>query len=388
MDDAITIESHDGVTELDAAEWDELVGDESPFLEYGFLSSLEDSGCVGEGTGWFPVILSARRGDKLVGAAPLYIKTHSKGEFVFDWSWADAAQRAGIRYYPKGVVAVPFTPVTGARLLTHHELEDDFREGLRKALATAAMKVADDAELSSIHYNFLLPEEVETFEEIDVPVRSGVQYHWQSPEGDDRYQEFDDYLARFRSKQRANIRRERRKLGEDGVVTRVLTGDELTHDLMDRMFEYYRSTVRKFYWGHQYLNREFFHMVLDRLRDRLHIVVAERRGEEYAGAFNLLKDERLYGRYWGCSKEVQFTHFEVCFYKSIEWCIDNDVAVFEPGAGGEHKFHRGFEATKTYSAHYIREPRLENAIADFLDYENKQIDRHVDMLNEEGPFKD
>lgn len=383
-----TIETHDGVAELGADEWSALVENSSPFLEYGFLTALEDAGCVGDGTGWFPAIVSVRRAGELVAACPFYIKTHSKGEFVFDWSWADAAHRAGIQYYPKGVVAVPFTPVTGERLLVRGDLDGSEREMLRRVLIEATLEVAEQAGLSSVHYNFVISEELKSLEELEIPGRSGVQYHWKNPAGDGRYESFDDYLARFRSKQRANIRRERRKLGEDGVVTRVVRGDELTHELMDRMFEYYRSTVRKFHWGHQYLNREFFHLALERIRDRIHIVVAERDSEEYAGAFNLFKDGRLYGRYWGCSKEVQFTHFEVCFYKAIEWCIEHEVDVFEPGAGGEHKFQRGFEATKTYSAHFMRDPRLDRAIADFLDYEKRHVDRHVDLLNEEGPFKD
>ena len=383
--DAIVIESHEGVAGIDPNAWDRLVGDGSPFMEHAFLVALEDTGCVGEGTGWFPIILTATRGQQLVGAVPMYIKTHSRGEFVFDWAWADAAQRAGLPYYPKAVVAVPFTPVTGVRLLVDESFEA--ANELRHALATSAMKVADEMGLSSVHFNFIQPEEVAIFEDLGVAVRAGIQYHWSNPAGEQAYKTFDDYLARLKSKKRANIRRERRLLAEKGVQSQVYTGDDIGRDRMRRMYQYYLSTVHKFFWGHQYLNEDFFMALYETHRSRLHIAVAAHNGEEFAGAFNLVKGDRLFGRYWGCTKEVEFTHFEVCMYTSIEWCIANDVRFFEPGAGGEHKFSRGFEATHTYSAHHISDPQLEDAIRQFVGQERNSVDRHVEVLNDRGPFK-
>ncbi len=385
QDKSIVVESKGGVSEVDAEAWDRLVGDGTPFLEHAFLKALEDTDCVGERTGWFPIILTATQDERLIGAVPMYIKTHSRGEFVFDWSWADAAQRAGLPYYPKAVVAVPFTPVTGVRLLIDPAFPDPGE--LRLALVRAAINVANQIGLSSVHFNFILEDEVPVFEELDIPVRAGIQYHWSNPSGEGRYKTFEDYLARLKSKKRSNVRRERRRLAESGVNTTIYTGDQIGEARMHRMYKYYVSTVRKFFWGHQYLNEAFFMQLWDTFKDRLHVSVADQNGREYAGAFNLQKGDRLYGRYWGCTKEIEFTHFEVCMYSSIEWCIANGVDFFEPGAGGEHKFARGFEATKTYSAHYIAEPALEDAIRQFVEHEHGTVDRHVDILNERGAFK-
>jgi hypothetical protein len=400
---AIAIETHDGVRALDGAAWDALVGEASPFLEYGFLSTLEETGCMDTASGWTPIIVTARRHEpggaeedgRLLGALPMYLKTNSAGEFVFDWSWADAAQRAGLRYYPKAVAAVPYTPVTGARLLVDPGLDDSRADAIRRALVEAAIRIADDLELSSVHFNFLVPRDRRIFEELEIPVRAGIQYHWYNgrgagPRGErtNRYGDFEEFLGRFRSKKRANIRRQRRKLAEKGVSTRVLEGDEINIAQLDRMFDYYRDTVEKFYWGRQYLTRDFFQAIGDALGPRLHMVVAEQDGEQFAGAFNLTKGDRLYGRYWGCTREVRHTHFEVCMYSAIEWCIERGIEVFEPGAGGEHKIDRGFEPTRTYSAHYIRDPSLDEAVTHFIRQERAHIDHQIDRMREESVFKD
>jgi len=390
----LAIQTHDTISDIAPEVWDHLVGDGSPFLEHAFLSTLEDTGCVGEGTGWFPAILTAHRrvddrpGD-LLGAVPFYIKTHSHGEFVFDWGWADAAMRAGIAYYPKAVAAVPLTPVTGVRLLVDPDVEDPAT--LRRALVSGAIEVAEQAGLSSVHFNFVDPDELTVFEEVGLPIRHGVQYHWYNGRArgeDGDYGDFDDFLSRFRSKKRSNIRRERRKLDEWGVRRTVLRGDEITAGHMRRMFRYYKDTVDKFYWGRQYLTREFFETIRLTLPDRLHLVVAEQDGEEFAGAFNLYKADRLYGRYWGCTRDVQFTHFDVCFYTAIDWCIAQDCEVFEPGAGGEHKFERGFQPTRTYSAHWVADPRLRQAVTAAIDDEKKAVSRRIEAMQADSPFKD
>jgi hypothetical protein len=380
------------VSDIREDAWARLTEDVSPFLEYGFLSALEQSGCVGEQSGWVPHILCAHLEedgeDRLVGALPIYLKTHSAGEFVFDHSWADAAYRAGIEYYPKAVVAVPFTPITGHKLLVDPSFDDS--GALKGAMIDRATQFVRDEQLSSIHFNFFEPEERPFFEDFTLPIRYGMQYHWYNGadlgEGED-YEDFAEFLSRFRSKKRSNIKRERRKLREAGVDVDVVAGAEVTHAHLDRMFDYYRDTIQKFYWGRQYLNRDFFHAAKDAFGDRIHMVVAEHDGQEYAGAFNLMKDGSLYGRYWGCLDEIKYTHFEVCLYKSVEWCIEHGFQKFEPGAQGDHKYDRGFQPTHTYSAHYIRDPRLRHAIEDYIRRESRQIDAQIEDMRESSPYK-
>ena len=380
----LIVQTHESVAALGAATWDSLTADASPFLEYAFLRALEETGCVDGATGWHTTIVTLRDedDDRLIGALPLYLKTHSRGEFVYDWAWADAAHRAGLPYYPKGVVAVPLTPVTGPRLLVAPDVVDP--NAARQALVAAAIEVARAAGLSSLHFNFITAEEAAFFEQVGLPVRTQLQYHWR----DQNYARFDDYLGRFRSKRRANIRRERRKLAEAGVTTRIVTGDELTPAQMRRMFRYYADTIQKYYWGSQYLTEDFFLEIARTMRDRVHLVVAERDGREFGGAFNLYKGARLYGRYWGALDEVEFAHFEVCQYAPIEWAIEAGIAVFEPGHGGEHKFERGFEPTLTYSAHWFADAGFDHAIRQFLNQERPAVQLRMDALQDESPFKD
>jgi len=397
----IIVKTHDGVQGIDPDAWDMLVDDGSPFLEHGFLSLLEETGCTGQRAGWIPMIFTAHRlsedepddaDGELIGALPFYIKTNSAGEFVFDWSWADAAQRAGIQYYPKAVVAVPFTPVTGRRILVGSWLDDDTHAGIRRALVETAVSVASQMGLSSVHFNFVLDDERGVFDDLQVPMRFGMQYHWYNGRqqgAEEDYADFDAFLSRFRSKRRANIRRERRKLAESGVTTRVVTGDALDEDIMARMYTFYADTVRKFYWGRQYLTEEFFLALPERMSERIHIVIAsDPDGRDFAGAFNLVKRDRLYGRYWGCTREIKYTHFEVCMYKPIEWCIEHGIQVFEPGAGGEHKYERGFEPTRTTSAHYIADPGLDQAIRGFLVREREATASQIDHMLRESCLKD
>lgn len=373
----------DGVSSFHAAPWNALVHHESPFLEHGFLASLENTGCVGPETGWTPQILIATINDDLVGALPLYRKDNSAGEFVFDWAWADASHRAAIPYYPKAVVAVPFTPVTGARLLT---LPDHPRRTeIRRQLIEAALNFADQEKLSSIHFNFLTPEDRDTLQDFDLPLRTGVQYHWKN----DHFQTFDDFLARFRSKQRANIRRERRKLTNAGVTSRIFQGDDITAELLSHAFAFYRDTIQKFFYGRQYLNEDFFQAVGEALHERLHLVFLFQDGQTdpFGGTFNLLKQNRLYGRYWGALKDIQFAHFEACIYRPVEWAIAHGIHFFEPGAGGDHKYDRGFEPTRTYSAHYLRHPALDRGVREFLTHERRHIDDHINALQKHSPLK-
>lgn len=378
----LTIETVQRVGEISKEDWNRLVGDGSVFVEWGFLTALEESGCLDHESGWHPQIVVVKTDQgRLVAAAPMYLKMHSQGEFVFDWAWADAANRAGIRYYPKAVVASPFSPVTGVRLLV--DPDDSDPKMLKKVLVQGCLEVAKQMGLSSVHFNFVAEDEVQIFRDAGLLMRGGIQYHWKNR----GYETFDDYLAEFRSKPRANVRRERRLLAEGGVQTRVLQGGEIDRAMMKRIYRYYRSTVQKFYWGSQYLTADFFEVVLEKIPERLHLVVAEHQGEVFAGTFNLVKGDRLYGRYWGCEREIEFTHFEVCMYRAVQWCIENGIQVFEPGAGGEHKHDRGFEATVTLSAHWIEDPRLADAIGRHLEFEREQIARNVELLDAQGPFR-
>lgn len=396
----LRVTTSEGVRHLAPAAWDALVTPDNPTVSHAFLSTLEDTACVGHDSGWQPLILcawerpdaSSDTAERLVGALPLYLKDNSEGEFVFDWSWADAARRAGIAYYPKGLVASPFTPAGGPRLLTHRDLPPEQRRGLATALAEAAISLADQLGLSSMHFNFLHDHDASIlFDDLGLPERHGIQYHWYNSHDHTRglppYESFDAFLDRFRAKRRANLRRERKLLAQQGVTTRVIMGPQADAALMDRMYLYYKTTVQKFHWGRQYLNRDFFHAIPSAIGDQLHLVLAEQNGEPFAGAFNLLGGGRLYGRYWGCDREVEFAHFEVCMYSAIEWCIQHNISVFEPGAGGEHKFERGFEPTITRSAHHLRDPRMDRAIRAYLVQERAAVADQVAALASQEIFK-
>jgi predicted N-acyltransferase len=375
-----TIELLDGVSRVPRDEWNALVRDESPFLEWDWLASLEEAGCVGAETGWRPLPLLAREGERLLAACPLYVKGHSEGEFVFDWSWADAAERSGIRYYPKLLVGVPFTPVTGARFLV---AAGEDRALWIQRLAEALRGLCRSNGLSGVHVNFCRRDETAPLEGSDFMLRVGIQYHWNNQ----GYASFEDYLTRFRSKRRNQIRRERRALAEAGVVTEVLAGNAISDDLFEPMFACYRATVDAHAWGRRYLNRRFFELLRERFRERLCCVLARRDGEILGATTNVLKGDGFFGRYWGALRPQRYLHFEVCYYRAIEFCIERGLATMEPGAGGDYKWLRGFDATPTYSLHYLSEPRLARAVGDFLHAERAEADRVIDELARVGPLR-
>lgn len=376
----LRVELADGVSLLDRSEWNALVGDESPFLEWEWLASLEEAGCVGARTGWDPRPLVVREGERLVAACPLYVKSHSEGEFVFDWGWADAAERSGIRYYPKLLVGVPFTPVSGQRLLTASDA-DASRYG--PVLAGALREICRDNELSSVHVNFCREDEADLLEQEGYLKRVGIQYHWHN-EG---YATFEDYLDRFRSKRRNQVRRERREVARQDVRVEALAGDEIGDELFEPMYRFYLSTIHNRAWGRQYLNPDFFELLRERFRSRLVFVVALRSGVPIAGAFNVAKGETLYGRYWGSDEHVRNLHFEVCYYAGIEHCIERGLSRFEPGAGGEYKQLRGFDARPTWSSHFVLDPRLRAAIDRFLEAERHEAAEAIDLLQERSALK-
>lgn len=363
--------------------WDALSPGGSPFLEWDWLTSLEESGCATPERGWAPHHLLLEEGGKLVAACPLYLKGNSEGEFVFDHEWAYAARGAGLRYYPKVLVAVPFTPAAGARLLVHPGVPPDKRAALMRALGEALVQLAKEAELSSVHVNFCTAEETEALAPLGFIQRTGMQYHWENR----GYAAFDDYLAEFRSKRRTQIKRERREMDDLGVTLRTVAGEAIEDDLVPTMYRLYRGHIEKMYWGRLYLNEEFFHRIAAGFRRNLCFVTAERGGKVIAGTFNVQKAGVFYGRYWGAFEELRHLHFNVCYYEAIAHCIGTGIRRFEPGAGGDFKQLRGFDPRETRSMHAFVHPGLHEAVERYLQRERVHMEQVIERMNEESKLK-
>lgn len=344
------------------------------------MASLEESGCVAPETGWQPHHITLWDGVQLAGACPVYLKGHSQGEFVFDHSWAEAARRSGIRYYPKLLVGVPFTPATGARFLTH---PDSDRSRSIRIMAEALMDMCRQTGLSSVHVNFCLPDEAKALGAIGFAPRVGYQFHWTNP----GWLTFEDYLAAFRSKRRAQIKRERQEPAVQGVDITVHAGTDIANDLFDLMFRLYKTTIDKLYWGRQYLNRRLFELLRQRWKHRLCFILARRGRNIIAGAFNVRKNDVLWGRYWGAFEELRFLHFNVCYYAAIDYCLREGIGRFEPGAGGEFKRLRGFDARPTLSMHFVTDTRLASAVHTALRQERAAVAAELDWLNDHSPIR-
>jgi predicted N-acyltransferase len=372
----VTARIVDGVAAVPAAEWDACAGVDHPFLSHAFLSILEDSGSACPRTGWqpIPVVIDGADGQP-AAIAPAYAKSHSQGEYVFDHAWADAFERAGGDYYPKLQIAVPFTPAPGPRLL----LRDP---DAAPALIAALESVTDRHGLSSAHATFVTPDQVPLFEAAGWLIREGTQFHWRN----DGYASFDDFLGALSSRKRKAIRKERAGALESGIIVRHLTGAELTEAAWDAFWVFYQDTgARK--WGQPYLTRQFFSLLGERMGDHVLLMLAERDGRPIAGALNLIGADTLYGRYWGCTEEVPFLHFELCYYQAIDAAIRLGKTVVEAGAQGEHKLARGYAPVPTWSAHYIPDPNFRRAIADFLVRERASVESDQEYLSELTPFK-
>ena len=369
---ALTIKLLERVREVTPAAWDALVGDDgSPFTEHTWLDCLEESGCVGGDVGWLPRHFALFRDDALIAAAPAYVKASSEGEFVFDWNWADLAHRLRAPYYPKLVVGVPFTPVTGDRLLV---LPGENVAELTHLFASAVCKWSAEVGVHGVHVNFPREAEARAWQDCGFLRRAGFQYHW-SRQG---AKTFDEFLARFSSKKRNQIKREVAQPAKDGIHIETLAPEAITPAIVHAMYAFYASTVDKHYYGSRYLNERFFELLADRFRHRLAWVVAkDASGEIVAGAFNMRKGTRLYGRYWGTRVDLPFLHFNVCYYHGVRFCIDHGIDVFEPGAGGEHKRARGFVPTLTHSAHWIESPRLRAILEPHVALERERVEQIV-----------
>jgi predicted N-acyltransferase len=360
-----------GVAGLNGGAWDRLAADD-PFLSHAFLSALEDSGCVGPGTGWTPApILVEDDANRLIAAAPAYLKSHSQGEYVFDHGWAEAWQDAGGQYYPKLQAAVPFTPVPGPRLL-----------GSRPQRLLAAIEaVTVQNQLSSAHITFIDDAGAGEAERRGWLIRHGVQYHWFNR----GFSSFDDFLAALTSRKRKSLRKER-AAARQGLEFRALRGAEIGAPEWDSMWAFYQDTgARK--WGQPYLTRSFFDLVAERMGDRLLLFLAYRGGRPVAGALNLIGPDTLYGRYWGTIDEVPFLHFELCYYQAIEWACQHGLQCVQAGAQGEHKVARGYEPVTTRSAHFIPNRNFRAAVADFLETERAAVASEIEWLRRDLPYR-
>ncbi len=372
MPRGVTIRIVDSLGGIEPAAWNALAGDH-PMLSYAFLHALHETGCASAESGWQPQFVTAWAGTALIGAMPLYLKSHSYGEYIFDWAWADAYQRNGLAYYPKLLSAIPFSPVGAPKLLA----VDD---AVRLPLLRAALTVARDA--SSLHILFPTAEELVLFDREHMLTRRGVQFHWFN----DGYASFDDFLSRFSHDKRKKIKQERRKVRDAGITFKWLVGAKITTAHWAFFNRCYRSTYRAHH-STPYLNLDFFHEIGAKLPSNLLLVVAEQHGEPIAAAFNVFNATTLYGRYWGTTGFHSGLHFEACYYQAIEFCIARGIQVFEGGAQGQHKLARGFTPVETRSAHWLKHPQFAAAIERFLDQEAKGVAHYIDELNEHSPFK-
>jgi predicted N-acyltransferase len=372
----------DDPVRIDRAAWNALVdadAEANPFLRHEYLAALTASGCAAAPAGWRPRFLLLERGGKLVAAAPLYVKDHSYGEYVFDWSWAEAYQRYGLAYYPKALVAVPFTPVPGARLLARDE-------GARAALARALLAQTRAGGLSSLHVLLAPPRDIAALAAAGLAIRDGVQFHWRNA----GYAGFDEFLAQLAQPKRKKIRAERRRVSEAGVTLERRVGGEITEADWRFLFRCYLATYRA-HFSSPYLNLDFFLRLAQAMPQHLMLVLAQRSGRPIAAALGVFDarhpEPRLYGRYWGAVEQVDCLHFECCYYQMIEFAIERRLAWFEGGAQGAHKLARGLDPVATRSAHWLAQPAMMEAVARFVERERAGVAEAIDELNEHRAFK-
>lgn len=383
-DDSRVIKVIGAIDEISAADWDACAGDDNPFVCHAFLSALEESGSASMQTGWVPRHLVVETVDGRVEAcAPLYVKSHSYGEYVFDWGWAEAYERAGGRYYPKLQCAVPFTPVPGPRLLVRGDITEAAAQDLRHVLAAGMVRLADQLEVSSVHITFCEEDTWEAVGHGTYLKRLGQQFHWHNR----GYADFDDFLGALASRKRKSIRKERRKVEELGLDIRTLTGADIGPEHWGAFYEFYLSTTDK-KWGQSYLRRRFFSLIGERMADKIALVMAFDGERPVAGALNLIGRDCLYGRNWGSLESHKYLHFECCYYRAIDFAIERGLARVEAGAQGPHKVQRGYLPTPTYSLHYLRDPGFQDAVEDFVGRERIVIEQEMQEMEEEfSPYR-
>ena len=375
----ITGELSGSIAEIGKDTWDAFAGVDHPFVSYDFLHLLEETGCVSAATGWQPQHLTLKGSDgRVVGVMPLYLKGHSYGEYIFDHSWAAAFERAGGQYYPKLLSAVPFSPVTGPRLLVKPGQPD----AIRAALPQLARRVADKQGLSSLHLNFIDEETAGFLEQEGFLIRHDQQFHFENQ----GYETFDCFLNQLASRKRKNLRKERAK-AQEPVKIHQLQGDDIKAEHWDAFYGFYMDTgARK--WGRPYLNRAFFEGLGDIMADKCLLVMAEGdEGDWLAGALNIIGSDTLYGRYWGCNRHIDFLHFEICYYQAIDYAIEHGLKRVEAGAQGQHKLARGYAPARTYSAHYLPDPGFRVAVERYLEMERREVGLEMSYLDGHTPFK-
>ena len=385
MADSIEIQVHASLSGISQSDWDACACPEAatgrpvdPFTTYRFLKALEDSGSVGQGTGWQPHYLTAHADGLMIAAAPLYAKGHSQGEYIFDFNWAHAYENAGGRYYPKLQIAVPFTPATGRRLLTRPEYEQTGQA----ALVQGAVQFADQNNLSSLHITFCTALERDAGRQMGLLPRKSQQFHWINQ----GFESFDTFLASLSSRKRKNIRKERQTAQGFGGTIHALTGDQIEPHHWDAFWTFYQDTgARK--WGTPYLTRDFFDIAHQTMRDDILLVLAEHEGRMIAGALNFIGRETLFGRYWGCVADIPCLHFELCYYQAIDYAIAHGLKRVEAGAQGEHKLARGYMPVETHSLHWFRDPGFGDAVGKYLQHEAEAIDDEIEVLTSYGPFR-
>ncbi len=374
------------VSQISASDWDRCACPEvadggrplDPFTTHRFLHALEESGSVGRGTGWQPQYLTAYLDGMLIAAAPMFAKSHSQGEYIFDHSWAHAYESAGGRYYPKLQIAVPFTPATGRRFLVRPGYD---AVGI-SALVQGAVQLAAENRISSLHATFCTEAEALAGEQMGLMVRHSQQFHWLN----DDYADFDEFLAALSSRKRKNIKKERTQACDFGGQIRTITGDDLRPEHWDAFWRFYQDTgARK--WGSPYLTRQFFDIAQETMTDDIALVLAERNGYPVAGALNFVGRETLYGRYWGCVEHHPCLHFELCYYRAIDFAIAEGLARVEAGAQGEHKLARGYLPTRTHSLHWVGDPGFADAVQKYLDAESHAVGEEIEILTDYGPFR-
>ena len=381
--DAVAIKIIKSLSEVSPEAWDACAGTDNPFIRHAFLSALEDSGSATGETGWLGqhLVIEDPAGG-IAACAPLYLKNHSYGEYVFDWGWADAYERAGGRYYPKLQCAVPFTPVTGPRLLVNQALPDGQRREMRLALIAGMAQLAQNLGVSSLHVTFPTEDEWEAFGSAGYLQRIGQQFHWENK----GFKTFDDFLGELSSRKRKNIKKERRAVHDAGLDIRVLEGAGITEAHWDAFFQFYMDTTDK-KWGQAYLTRRFFSLLGERLGRAVVLIVVEKDGRPVAGALNLRGGDTLYGRNWGCVADYKFLHFEACYYQAIDYAIAHGLKWVEAGAQGPHKVQRGYLPRRTFSAHWIADKGFRDAVSGFLNDESRGIEREMSAYGAFSPFK-
>jgi predicted N-acyltransferase len=369
---------HKNIESMQKDVWGQLTTPDFPFHSFEFLKALEDSDSLSGGSDWVPEHLALTFNGATVGGTQLYRKTDSYGEYIFDWSWAKAYRQHGVPYYPKLVSAAPFTPATGPKILVNNY---EHQAIIASALIQGALDLMSRRGCSSLHYLFITEKEIPFFEKENFLIRHSFQYHWENK----GYTSFDDFLAAMKPKKRKQIARERAQLNEEGLEFKFLTGADLQPEHADIFYNFYLSTIEKMQ-AISYLNKAFYKQIFSTMKDNIILMLAEERGNPIAGALYFTGGKKLFGRYWGATKNVRNLHFELCYYLPIEWSIKQGIELFEAGAQGEHKLARGFVPKKTYSAHYIRHPGFQPAIAEFIEQEKQGVEQYFAELHAHSPF--